>query len=74
MVNALKGHPEAAHFCGKEGCGTNVPGKSNPFCSAKGPLTGLDGAPLSCMRIAEHAGPHEVYQFSISTPAQWGEA
>ncbi len=71
----LRGHPEAAHFCGKQECGTNVPGNTNPFCAERGtamPFGADDETPaLACMRIAGHDGQHSAYAFSVSVPEVW---
>jgi len=67
--------PTAAHFCGRETCDTNVPGRTNPFCGARGPIAAaLSDQGLSCMRIDGHDGPHQAYGFSISVPSEWESA
>lgn len=68
----LLGHGDAPHFCGKSNCGTNIPGKVDPFCGHRGPHKHF-GSELSvaCMRIKGHDGNHSALVFSISEPKEW---
>lgn len=68
----LPGHGDAPHFCGKEVCGTNVPGQVDPFCGAPGPHKHFcSELAVRCMRIKGHDGKHSTLVFSISEPEEW---